>query len=76
MDTLENDKHVAAGTPVPSGPKNENKHKDDALKPAEQLDNEAAEEFEAHNMTDHRGYNEDDEKKVPVKKKNIAKERE
>jgi hypothetical protein len=76
METNKGDKHVAAGSPVPSGPKNEDKHKDDAQKPSEQLDKEAEEEFEAHNMTDHRGYNEEDKDKVPVKKKNIAKETE
>ncbi len=76
METNKDKKHVAAGSPVPSGPKNEEKHKDDARKPAEQLDKEAAEEFEAHNMTEHRGYNEEDKEKVPVKKVNIAKESE
>jgi hypothetical protein len=75
MNTTEDEKHVAAGSPVPSGPKTEEKHKDDSLKPADQLDKEAEEQFEAHNMTDHRGYNEEDEEKVPVKKKNIAGER-
>lgn len=76
MDVTENEKHVATGTPVPTGPKNEDKHKDDAQKPSEQLDKEAEEGFEAHNMTEHRGYNEEDATKTPVEKKNIAKERE
>lgn len=75
MNTKDKKKHVAIGSPVTSGPENEKKHEDDAQKSADQLDKEAKEEFEEHNMTDHRGYNEKNIDKVPVKKKNIATER-
>ena len=51
-------KHVASGTPVPSGPENDKKHVDDSAKPAAQLDQEAKAEFEEHNMNSNRGYNE------------------
>lgn len=64
-------KHVATGTPVPSGPENDKKHLDDSAKPAGQLDHEAKEEFETHNMNDHGGYNET-APDVPIEKKNIA----
>lgn len=64
-------KHVASGTPVPSGPEYDKKHVDDSAKPADQLDHEARHEFEKHNMNDHGGYNETDPR-VPIKKKNIA----
>lgn len=73
-ETNEHEEHVAAGTPVPSGPKNEKKHQDDSLKPANQLDQEAVDEFEEHNMSDHRGYNEPNKDKVNVKQKNIDKD--
>ena len=68
-------KHVATGTPVPSGPENDKKHADDSAKPAEQLDHETEDEFEKHNMNDHRGYNETDGD-VPVKAKNLTEEQE
>ncbi len=68
-------KHVAAGTPVPSGLKNEKKHEDDSQKSTEQLDYEAAKEFEKHNMNDKDGYNEMPND-VPIVGKNIADEAE
>lgn len=70
-DNPEQLKHVATGTPVPSGPKNDKKHLDDSAKPTVQLNHEAKEEFEEHNMNDHSGYNETDQN-VPVENKNIA----
>lgn len=75
MGTAKKKEHVAVGSPVPSGPENENKHKDTSQKPAEKLDEETKEEFESHNMSDHRGYNETN-KDVPVEYTNIAKETE
>lgn len=66
-------KHVAAGTPVPSGIKNEKKHEDDSQKSSEQLDHEAAKEFEEHNMNHNDGYNEMPND-VPVENKDIADE--
>ncbi|WP_373514928.1 hypothetical protein [Persicitalea sp.] len=68
-------KHVASGTPVPSGLKNEKKHKDDSRKSSEKLDQEATDEFEEHNMNDMDGYNEMPND-VPVKNKDIADEEE
>ena len=65
--------HVAAGSPVGSGVVNDNKHKDDSRKPKQQLDHEAAEEFEEHNMNDKDGYNEMPND-VPIENKNIADE--
>jgi hypothetical protein len=70
-DRPEELKHVAAGTPAPSGPENDKKHVDDSAKPAAQLDEEATEEFEGHNMNHHSGYNEID-RNVPIENKNIA----
>ncbi len=64
-------KHVASGTPVPSGIKNEEKHEDDSRKSSKQLDHEAKEEFEEHNMTHNDGYNEMPND-VPVENKDIA----
>ena len=64
-------KHVAAGTPVPSGTKNAKKHEDDSRKSNEQLNYEAAEEFEKHNMNDMDGYNEMPQD-VPIENKDIA----
>lgn len=66
-------KHIATGTPVPSGPENDKKHLDDSAKSAGQLDHEAKEEFEEHNMNHHRGYNET-ARDVPVENVNIAEE--
>lgn len=68
-------KHVAAGTPVPSGTKNKEKHKDDSLKSNQQLDYEAKQEFEEHNMNDMDGYNEMPND-VPIENKDIADEEE
>ncbi len=66
-------KHVATGTPVPSGPENNKKHLDDSAKPPAQLNHEAEDEFEGHNMNDHQGYNETD-LDVPIENINIAAE--
>ena len=74
-DNPEELKHVAAGTPVPSGTKNEKKHKDDSQKSNEQLDHEAEQEFEKHNMNDMDGYNEMPQD-VPIENKDIADEAE
>ena len=68
-------KHTAAGTPVPSGVENEKKHKDDSRKADAQLDREAKQEFEEHNMNDNQGYNEMPQD-VPVENKNIEDEEE
>lgn len=70
-DKPEEVKHVAAGTPVPSGTKNEKKHEDDSRKSSEQLDQEAEREFEQHNMNDMDGYNEMPND-VPIENKDIA----
>jgi hypothetical protein len=64
-------KHVATGSPVARGVKNPEKHQDDSDKSAEQLDRDAAEEFEQHNMNNRKGYNETPND-VPVEKKNLA----
>jgi hypothetical protein len=57
-------------SPVSTGPENENKHRDDATDiPSKVVEKKATEEFEEHNMTDHRGCNEM-VTDVPVKKKN------
>ncbi|HEV7348063.1 hypothetical protein [Telluribacter sp.] len=68
MESQDDNENIEGGAQSPGGPKGPAKHKDDAAKSSARLDQEAVEEFEEHNMSKHRGYNEPPED-VPVKKK-------
>lgn len=72
----EQTKRSATGTPMKGGPKSGKKHENDAMKPDEQLDNEAAAEFEKHNMNDNSGYNEAGESRVSIEQRNLTEEAE
>ena len=58
-----------------TGVRDEKKHDDDSQKSTERLDHEAKTEFEEHNMTDNKGYNETPND-VPIENKDIADEEE
>ncbi len=72
----EETKRSATGTPMKGGPKSREKHENDAMKSDDRLDDEAASEFEQHDLNDNSGYNEAGTGGVPVKQRNLTKEAE